>query len=151
MVPAYILRSSKHAPTALAYPFSCCSIFSVSTSSSVNSVPSSCKFLWPYVFPILAGLRLGSVTVPVEPAHFSYLSCSWSVQNKKIVFVSMNKITLGLTDLLHQDPLNSSKKHRDTPLSVHACYSTCRYGGLSVCSDARMLALAKARIGLGWD
>ncbi len=35
MVPAYILRSSKHVPTALVYPLSCCSKFSVSTSSSV--------------------------------------------------------------------------------------------------------------------
>jgi hypothetical protein len=65
----------------------------------------------------------------------------------------MNKITPGLIDLLHQDPLNDSEKQGDCLFSAHACYTTCMYRGLSVCSDALMLAPAKLRIerGLGWD
>ncbi len=51
LVPAYILRRSKHASTALAYPLSCCSISLF--RPAVTSVPSSCKSLWPNVFPIL--------------------------------------------------------------------------------------------------
>ncbi len=114
---------------------SCCSKFYVSTSSSVTSVPSSRIFLWPYVFPVRAGL--GSVLL--EPAQSSYLSCSWSALNKKFVFVSMNKITPCLIDLLHQDPLNGSEKHRGTPLfrsrllyNVHVL----RTQHLQLCADA---------------
>ena len=44
------------------------------------------------------------------------VSTSNSVTSVPSSFVSMNKITPCLTDLLHQDSLNGSEKHRGTPL-----------------------------------
>ncbi len=62
----------------------------------------------------------------------------------------MNKITLGLTDLLHQDPLNCSEKHRGTPCFCarahamqRACPQGCAYAAISGCSPLLNHALGE--------
>jgi hypothetical protein len=160
LVPAYILRSSKHAPTDLAYPLSlhkiycfnqqfCCFCSKLSQFFVAIcfpnpcwtwiSAPSACTFLF-FVFTDLNfsiflrwKCQQWNVSASSASTQSSYLCCSWSAPNKKFVFLSMNKIISCLTDLLHQDSLNGSEKHRATPLFTHACYAQ----RPQRCADAR--------------
>ncbi len=106
------LRSSKHAQTALAYPLSRWSKFSVSTSSSVTSVPSSCKFLWSNVFSILAGL--GSVLLEQHTFFIPELLMVCSKQEICICINEQNNSWSHRSVASWPSPLNGSEKHRGT-------------------------------------
>ncbi len=84
-----------------------CSKFYVSTSNSVIFVPSSSNFLWPLLDLDQCPLSQHTVFIPEL-----LMVCS-----EQEIYICINKkITPGLTDLLHQDPLNHSEKHRGMPL-----------------------------------
>jgi hypothetical protein len=84
------------------------------------------------------------ISAPWASTQFSYLSCLWSSQNKKYVFVSINKITPVLTDLLQLETQGMPTFCARLLYNVHDRNTGCR----QLCSDALP---CKSSIGQGLD